>query len=133
IAQQWMFTYRYPTYGGVETYELVLPANKWVELNVTSLDVIHSFWAFKLGVKADANPGVTNVAFVKPNRLMNFKVRCAELCGIWHGSMVGDGRVVSASAFHSWIRRQQILLGPATKTRPPYAKTYLPEPTRRGG
>ncbi|HTY95494.1 MAG TPA: cytochrome c oxidase subunit II, partial [Solirubrobacteraceae bacterium] len=56
IAQQWLFTYRYPTYG-VETSELVLPVDKMVELNVTSLDVIHSFWAYTLGVKADANPG----------------------------------------------------------------------------
>jgi len=132
IAQQWLFTYRYPTYGGVETFELVLPVNKMVEFNVTSLDVIHSFWAYKLGVKADANPAVNNVAFAKPNRLENFKVRCAELCGIWHGSMVSNGRVVSASAFHRWIHQQQIRLAPATKTLPPYAKTYLPEPTRRG-
>src|ERR1700690_2001679 len=32
IAQQWMFTYRYPTYGGVETPHLVLPDNVMVEL-----------------------------------------------------------------------------------------------------
>ena len=37
------------------------------------------------GVKADANPGVDNVAFVKPTKLETFEVRCAELCGIWHG------------------------------------------------
>ena len=56
IAQQWAFTYRYPTYGGVETPHLVLPVDQMVELHVTSLDVIHSFWAYQLGVKADANP-----------------------------------------------------------------------------
>ena len=57
IAQQWAFTYRYPTYGGVETPHLELPVDRNVELHVTSLDVIHSFWAHELGVKADANPG----------------------------------------------------------------------------
>ena len=68
IGQQWEFTYRYPTYGGVETPHLVLPADTLVGLHVTSLDAIHSFWAYQLGVKADANPGVDNVAYVKRRR-----------------------------------------------------------------
>ncbi|HME02793.1 MAG: cytochrome c oxidase subunit II [Solirubrobacteraceae bacterium] len=133
IAQQWAFTYRYPTYGGVETPHLVLPVNQWVELNVTSLDVIHSFWAYQLGVKADANPDVNNVAFVKPTHLETFEVRCSELCGIWHGSMFDHGKVVTQSAFATWIREQQVKFAAATKVLPPYSKTYLPEPTRRGG
>ncbi len=64
IAQQWQFTYRFPQYGGVETPDLRLPANTLVEFHVTSLDVVHSFWAYQLGVKADANPGEDNVAYV---------------------------------------------------------------------
>jgi cytochrome c oxidase subunit 2 len=132
IAQQWLFTYRYPTYGGVETTELVLPAGEEVEFHVTSLDVIHSFWAYKLGVKADANPGVDNVAFVKPEKLENFTVRCAELCGIWHGFMSNAGRVVTPAAFETWIHGEQKRLAPATKVLPKYSTTYLPEPTRRG-
>src|SRR5581483_7682961 len=54
IAQQWQFTYRYPTFGGLETPQLVLPANTYVELHVTSLDAIHSFWATELGIEANA-------------------------------------------------------------------------------
>ncbi len=107
IAQQWAFTYRYPTYGGVETTHLELPVNKMIELHVTSLDVIHSFWAYQLGVKADANPGVDNVAFVKPTKIQTFEVHCAELCGIWHGSMFDHGHVVTQSSFESWIAEQQ--------------------------
>jgi cytochrome c oxidase subunit 2 len=133
IAQQWAFTYRYPTYGGVEVPHLVLPENEMVELHVTSLDVIHSFWARQLGVKADANPQVDNVAFVKPTHLQTFEVRCAELCGIWHGEMFDHGQVVTASAFQAWIRQAQAAYGPATKFLPRYSKTYLPKPTRRGG
>ncbi len=133
IAQQWYFTYRYPTYGGVETPHLYLPVNTEIEFNVTSLDVIHSFWAYQLGVKADANPGVNNVAFVKPTKLQRFNVRCSELCGIWHGAMQDTGRVVSVSAFRSWIAEQRVRFAAATKVLPPYSKTYLPEPIRRGG
>jgi cytochrome c oxidase subunit II len=132
IAQQWMFTYRYPTYGGVETPHLVLPEGEMIELHVTSIDVIHSFWAYQLGVKADANPNVDNVAFVKPTKLESFDVHCAELCGIWHGYMYDTGRVVTPSAFNVWIHEQQKRFAPATKVLPKYSTTYLPEPTRRG-
>jgi cytochrome c oxidase subunit 2 len=133
IAQQWAFTYRYPTYGGVETPHLELPVNQTVELHVTSLDVIHSFWAFQLGVKADANPQVDNIAFVKPTKVETFEVRCAELCGIWHGEMFDHGRVVTLAAFEAWIHQEQVAFAPATKALPPYSRTYLPKPTRRGG
>jgi cytochrome c oxidase subunit II len=132
IAQQWAFTYRFPEYGGVETPHLVLPVNQMVELHVTSLDVIHSFWAIQLGVKADANPQVDNIAFVKPTRRESFEIRCAELCGIWHGEMFDHGRVVSPVAFESWIREQRVKFAAATKVLPPYRRTYLPEPARRG-
>jgi cytochrome c oxidase subunit 2 len=132
IAQQWYFTYRWPTYGGVETPHLVLPNNTPVEFNVTSLDVIHSFWAIQLGVKADANPQVNNIAFATPQKEGPFEIRCAELCGLWHGGMFDTGRVVSPSAFRTWIRTQQVRFAPATKVLPPFSKTYQPEPSRRG-
>jgi cytochrome c oxidase subunit II len=133
IAQQWEFTYRFPEYGGVEVPHLELPVDQMVELHVTSLDVIHSFWAYQLGVKADANPNVDNVVFVKPKHEQTFEVRCAELCGIWHGAMFDHGHVVSREAFNTWIAEQQAKYAPATKVLPPYSKTYLPEPTRRAG
>jgi cytochrome c oxidase subunit 2 len=131
IAQQWAFTYRYPTYGGVETTHLYLPDNETIELHVTSIDVVHSFWAYQLGVKADANPAVDNIAFVKPTKLGAFDVRCAELCGIWHGYMYDKGHVVTPSEFATWISQQRKQMAPATKVLPPYSTTYLPEPTRR--
>jgi cytochrome c oxidase subunit II len=131
IAQQWAFTYRFPEYGGVETTHLELPVGQNVELHVTSLDVIHSFWAYQLGVKADANPGVDNVAFVEPKKEETFEIHCAELCGIWHGGMFDHGHVVSQAAFQTWIHQQEKSFAPATKVLPPYAKAYSPEPTRR--
>ena len=87
IAQQWEFTYRYPTFGGIETAQLELPVDRQIEFHVTSLDVIHSFWAPKLGVKADANPGVDNIAYTEPTKEQDFEVHCSELCGLWHGYM----------------------------------------------
>ena len=133
IGQQWQFTYRYPTYGGLQTAHLVLPVGRPIEFHVTSLDVIHSFWAYQLGVKADANPGVDNVAYVTPSRVGSFDVRCSELCGIWHGYMFDRGRVVTAGEFESWVAEQQRFFEPVARYLPAYSETYLPDPQRRGG
>jgi len=132
IAQEWAFTYRYPSYGGIETPHLVIPVDTTIEFHVTSLDVIHSFWAYQLGVKADANPQVDNVAFVKPTKEESFSIRCSELCGIWHGYMFDTGHVVSPAAFQAWIKQQQAVFAPVVHDLPPYATTYAPEPSGRG-
>jgi cytochrome c oxidase subunit II len=133
IAQQWKFTFRFPSYGGVETAHLEIPANRLIEFHVTSLDVIHSFWAYQLGVKADANPGIDNIAYVQTKKPLTFDIHCAELCGVWHGYMYDKGAVVSASQFTTWIAQQQRRFAPATKLLPPYAKQYIPDPQDRGG
>ncbi len=126
IAQQWVFTYRYPQFGGFETTDLVLPVGQAVQFNVTSLDVIHDFWAYQLGVKADANPGVNDVAYTTPEHTGTFVVRCDELCGLWHGAMYNYGQVVSVSAFQAWAHQTEIKLASLTKILPPYALTYDP-------
>jgi cytochrome c oxidase subunit 2 len=126
IAQQWLFTYRYPQYGGVETTQLELPVGEPVQFNVTSLDVIHSFWAYQLGVKADANPQVNNVAYTTPEHAGTVTVRCAELCGLWHGAMYDYGKVVSVAAFQAWAHRTETSMAKITKTLPPYALIYTP-------
>jgi cytochrome c oxidase subunit 2 len=107
--------------------------NQIVELHVTSLDVIHSFWAYQLGVKADAVPGTDNIAFTTPKRVGLFQVRCAELCGLFHGYMAARGRVLSASGFSSWIHRAQKRDAPIMRFMPNYRKVYYPQPYGRGG
>jgi cytochrome c oxidase subunit 2 len=126
VAQQWRFTYRYPQFGGFETDTLMLPVNRPVQFNVTSLDVIHSFWAYQLGVKADANPGVNNVAYTTPVQMGTVTVRCAELCGLWHGAMFDYGHVVSDSAFETWATTTETQLASVTAMLPPYSTTYDP-------
>jgi cytochrome c oxidase subunit 2 len=128
IGQQWAFTYRFPQFGGMETTQLYLPLGEQVQFNVTSLDVIHSFWAYQLGVKADANPGVNNVAFAKPQQLGSFTVRCNELCGLWHGAMFNYGHVVTPAVFQVWARGLQAREARDGLLRdlPVYALTYDP-------
>ena len=133
IAQQWKFTYRYPTFGGFESATLVLPVNTDIAFNVTSLDVIHSFWAYQLSVKADANPQVNDVAFADTRQTGNFMVRCSELCGIWHGSMYNSGKVVSQSAFMQWANATEAANAANTKLLPPFAWTYVPDANGASG
>jgi len=133
IAQQWEFTYRYPSYGGLETSQLVIPADTLIELHVTSLDAVHSFWAYQLGIKADANPGVDNVAYLQTKGPRTFSVHCAELCGLWHGYMFSQGKVVSSSDFAAWVKQQQKVFSAVKQYMPPYATAYYPDPQRRAG
>ena len=133
IAQQWKFTYRYPTYGGFETDQLVIPEHTPVAFHVTSLDVIHDFWAYQLGVKADANPQSDNVAFTTAEQLGRFVVRCDELCGIWHGAMYNYGQVMTKSGFNSWALSTEHQLAANTKLLPPFAWYYSASANGAGG
>jgi cytochrome c oxidase subunit 2 len=132
IGQQWNWTYRFPAYG-IETAHLELPSSTPIEFHVTSLDVTHSFWAYELGVKADAVPGVDNIVYVHPRETGSFSIRCAELCGLWHGHMFQTGEVVSRGIFAAWIKQQRAAGRLNHKYLPPYYRTYFPEPLRRAG
>jgi cytochrome c oxidase subunit II len=130
IGQQWLWTFRYPSYGGVETTKLVVPVGRQIEFHVTSLDVVHSFWAIELGVKADAVPGADNIAFVRAYKTGSFQVRCDELCGLFHGHMNTTGSVVSTAKFNTWIHSTVTKYAGVTKYLPPYSLTYYPQPIR---
>ncbi len=134
IAQQWRFTYRYPTLGGFETSQLVIPNHTEIAFHVTSLDVVHNFWAYQLGVKADANPQSDNVAYTHTNQVGRFTVRCAELCGIWHGAMYNYGHVVPRAQFSSWATSTKARLASNTKNLPPFSYAgYVPSANGAAG
>ncbi len=133
IGQQWAWTFRYPNYGDFETTELVLPVNRQVRFTVTSIDVVHSFWAIDLAVKADAVPNTSNVVFAKPTKIESSTIRCAELCGLWHGHMYAPLHVVSQARFLAWVAEERARSAPIQRYLPPYAPHYAPEPTLRAG
>ena len=133
IAQQWQFTFRYPDEGGFESAQFVLPVNRQVVLHVTSLDAIHSFWVPALGLKADANPGVDNIAYVTPKQVGSVHVECAELCGLFHGYMFSTGQVMSAAAFAAWTKQQRQFTAALSRYMPRYNHVYLPAPAFRAG
>jgi len=133
IAQQWAFTYRYPSLGGIESPHLVLPVNAKVQFHITSLDVTHSFWLIALGVKADAVPLHDNIFYATTQQTGTYRVECGELCGLWHGAMSDNqAQVLSASDFAAWGQQQTALDAPIMKYLPPYSYTYEPAPGAYG-
>jgi cytochrome c oxidase subunit 2 len=89
--------------------------------------VIHDFWAYELGVKADANPSYDNIAYTRTQQTGSFSVRCDELCGIWHGAMFDTGYVVSKTQFEKWATSTETQLASATKLLPQFSWTYTPD------
>ncbi len=106
IGQQWLWNFQYPEDGGITSNDLVLPKDRPVIFNVTSTDVIHSFWIPEMGIKIDANPRVTTTTLTTPDTLGVFNVRCAELCGLNHSYMETSGRVVAPTDFDQWVKDQ---------------------------
>ncbi len=111
-GMRWGWQVTYPDAGVSTTRELVLPVGRRVRVEVTSRDVVHSFWVPAFRAKIDAVPGmVTSVAFT-PNRTGSFdqdpdlRVQCAELCGTGHSLMVIPVRVVTEEEFRQWLANQ---------------------------
>lgn len=101
-AQQFAWRFDYPDYG-VTTAELHLPSGRQVHLKLTSVDVIHSFWIPELRVKQDAVPGMTTELRITPTEIGDYQVRCAELCGTAHYSMLAPVKIEEPAIFEAWV------------------------------
>ncbi len=115
-AGQWYWQYAYPEYGVTST-DLYLPVSRQIDLQMTSVDVIHSFWVPEFRVKQDIVPGRTVELRVTPTLIGNYKVRCSELCGLRHAYMEGAVTVVSDADFNKWIAEQQSAAPPSPELR----------------
>lgn len=115
-GEQWWWRVRYTTGDGrsVElANELALPVGERVVVELSSPDVIHSFWVPALAGKMDATPGRVTRLPLEPTRAGLFRGACAEYCGASHAWMSFHVRVLEPDAFEAWLARQ---LEPA---RPP--------------
>ena len=87
-GRQWVWTFRYPDYGGVETRNVLhLPAGIPVDIVVTSLDVIHAFWVPRLAGKIDAVPGHVNRLRIQADQPGRYEGLCNQFCGLGHPGM----------------------------------------------
>jgi cytochrome c oxidase subunit 2 len=101
-AQQWSWSFEYPSYGVTST-ELHLPVDKQVLLQMTSRDVIHSFWVPEFRPKQDLVPGRITQLRITPTLIGNYKVRCAEMCGTSHAYMEQPVVVTNKADFDVWM------------------------------
>ena len=101
VSKMWAWSFVYP--GDKESDVLVLPLNKAVILNLTSLDVIHSFYIPAFRQKEDCVPGKVNQMRFIPTMAGEFWVLCAEYCGMNHSYMEAKVKVVPESEYKAWI------------------------------
>jgi cytochrome c oxidase subunit 2 len=107
-AKQWWWRVQYRTPDGlIETAnELRLPLGERVELELTSPDVIHSFWVPSLAGKMDMIPGRLTRLALEPTRTGTFRGACAEYCGASHAFMAFSVIVMEPQEFQAWLEAQ---------------------------
>ncbi len=103
-AHQWDWSFQYPE--GFTSNELHLPINKQVLLEMTSLDVIHSFWVPEFRIKQDVLPGRTTELRITPDLLGQYTIRCSELCGLRHAYMERPAIVQTDADYATWTQQQ---------------------------
>ncbi|HKH13309.1 MAG TPA: cytochrome c oxidase subunit II [Solirubrobacterales bacterium] len=124
-AQQYEWTFNYPQPNGkvVSSKTLVVPDGRQLDLHLTALDVLHSFWVPEWRIKRDlvpSGPGgndVDDTVVVTPDRVGTYNVVCTELCGFGHATMRALVKVVPPDQFESWLARQPLVKAvPGTST-----------------
>lgn len=83
--------------------DLYLPVDQKVKFELTSPDVIHSFWVPAFLFKMDVIPGRKNVFELTPNKIGVYAGKCAEFCGTDHSRMLFNVHVVSQAEFDAHI------------------------------
>jgi cytochrome c oxidase subunit 2 len=112
-GHQWWWEYEYPDItveggGPLRTAnELVIPTGRWVSLDITSADVIHSFWVPRLAGKQDAVPGRTNFLKLRADQPGVYEGQCAEFCALSHANMRLRVIAQTPADFERWVERQR--------------------------
>jgi cytochrome c oxidase subunit 2 len=117
VGQKWSWTFNYkaaedPAVGqdvweaGTinKTPDLYLPVGKLVQFNLSSPDVIHSFWVPSFYTKLDVIPGRFNSLQMTPTTEGTYAGKCAELCGTYHSAMLFNVHVVSENEYNTYLK-----------------------------
>lgn len=107
VGHQWWWEFNYPELGITAANELHVPVDKPISLEITSLDVIHSFWIPKLAGKTDLIPTRINTMWFEAERAGLFYGQCAEFCGAAHALMRFRVIAQSQAEFDQWVAAQK--------------------------
>jgi cytochrome c oxidase subunit 2 len=103
IGRQFAWEFRYPSEAGLSSSELHLVVDRPARFQITSEDVIHSFYIPAFRAKRDATPGQVSDLAITPTELGRFPIRCAELCGAGHANMLSEAVVETEEDFRAWV------------------------------
>jgi len=99
----WGWDITYPE-GATATNELRVPVGKAIKVNITSRDVLHSFFIPDYRVKWDAVPGMNTYLWFSANEAGEHVMTCAEYCGTMHSGMYGKVIVMPEAEFQEWLK-----------------------------
>jgi cytochrome c oxidase subunit 2 len=101
VGKQWMWKIQQPS-GRKEIDELHIPLGRPIRLEMTSEDVIHSFFIPAFRIKQDVLPGRYSHEWFTPDKLGTFHLFCSQYCGTGHASMIGTVTVMTPADYDRW-------------------------------
>lgn len=102
VAKQWMWKFQHPG-GQREIDNLHVPVGRPVKLIMTSQDVIHSLFLPALRIKQDVLPGRYTTMWFTAEKTGEFRLHCAEFCGINHAAMGGHFVIMQPRDYARWL------------------------------
>ncbi len=102
-GKQWLWEFEYPN-GTITTNELHVPVNRPVRLNMSSEDVIHSFFIPVFRVKMDVLPNRYTSVWFEATQSGEYDIFCTEYCGTSHSGMIAKVVVESQDSFNDWLQ-----------------------------
>jgi cytochrome c oxidase subunit 2 len=106
VGHDWWWEVVYQESGAVTANEIHIPVGEPVELELTTDDVIHSFWVPQLQAKTDLIPGQTNEMWLEADEPGRYRGQCAEYCGLQHANMIFYVVAEPAADFQRWLSEQ---------------------------
>ncbi len=104
-GRMWSWNMEYE--NGVQVAELYIPVNRAVRCDLTSQDVIHSFYIPAFKVKQDAVPNVKGLfLWFEARQVGDYDIFCAEYCGLNHSHMLSKVHVLSQEDFDAWLKTE---------------------------
>jgi cytochrome c oxidase subunit 2 len=101
---------RYPSAAAGHPFttanEIHIPTGRPVRLELTTADVIHSFWIPQLAGKTDLIPGQRNVSWTEADSSGIYWGQCGEYCGLQHAHMQMYLEAEPAAQFAHWVEDQ---------------------------
>ena len=101
-GQKWSWSFEYN--NGIQTTgEIVVPVNTPIKLQMTSQDVLHSFYVPEFRIKHDVIPNRYSYVWFEAKEEGTYQVLCTEYCGTAHSDMGALIKVVGRQEFNDWV------------------------------